>query len=102
MRASGIAQSGMNTGHKWIGWFGNFGGPTQKGITTYANSPWQLNPFAGMLRDFVFNGFRRVVTQLPYSGIPFALGYFIYTWGNKEFAYVNSKAGHLAGAGEHE
>jgi len=49
----------------------------------------------------MFNGFRRAVKHLPYSGIPFALGYLIYTWGNKESAYVNSKAGHLAHGGEH-
>lgn len=36
-----------------------------------------------------------MVANLPYAGIPFAAGYFIYTWGNKEFAFVNSKAGHL-------
>lgn len=54
-----------------------------------------------MLKGYLFNGFRRTVANLPYAGIPFVAGYFIYTWGNKEFAYVNSKAGHLA-AGHHE
>ncbi|GHT84535.1 hypothetical protein FACS1894129_1330 [Actinomycetota bacterium] len=93
-----------------IGWWGAFGGPVQKGIKSYgrlsptyvaAVSPFQQNPFAGVFQGYMFNGFRRAVKHLPYSGIPFALGYVIYTWGNKESAYVNSKAGHLAHGGEH-
>ncbi|WFD03315.1 ubiquinol--cytochrome-c reductase subunit 8 [Malassezia obtusa] len=101
MRPSSFVQSGMPSGHKWIGWYGHFGGPAQKYIKTYSLSPFQQNPFAGVLKSYAFNGFRRTVANLPYAGIPFALGYFIYTWGNKEFAYVNSKAGHLA-AGHHD
>jgi len=49
----------------------------------------------------MFNGFRRAVKHMPYSGIPFLVGYLIYSWGNKEYNYVNSKEGHLAHAGEH-
>ncbi|SHO77389.1 Similar to S.cerevisiae protein QCR8 (Subunit 8 of ubiquinol cytochrome-c reductase (Complex III)) [Malassezia sympodialis ATCC 42132] len=101
MRPSSVVQSGMPTGPKWIGWWGAFGGPVQKGIKSYAVSPFQQNPFAGVFQGYMFNGFRRAVKHLPYSGIPFALGYLIYTWGNKESAYVNSKAGHLAHGGEH-
>jgi len=66
-----------------------------------AVSPFQQNPFAGVLKGYMFNGFRRVVKHMPYSGIPFLVGYFIYSWGNKEYNYVNSKEGHLAHAGEH-
>ncbi|WFD00139.1 ubiquinol--cytochrome-c reductase subunit 8 [Malassezia yamatoensis] len=102
MRASSVVRSGMPDGHKWIGWYGHFGGPTQKYIKTYAVSPFQQNPFAGVLKGYLFNGFRRVVANLPYSGLPFVVGYFVYTWGNQEFGYVNSKAGHIAHGGDHE
>ena len=84
-----------------IGWWGAFGGPTQKGIKAYAVSSFQQNPFAGVFQGYFFNGFRRAAKQLPYSGIPFVVGYFIYTWGNKEYNYVNSKEGHLALGEEH-
>lgn len=53
-----------------------------------------------MLKGYLFNGFSRVVKQLPYSGPPFLVGYLVYTWGNKEYGWVNSKAGHLSGAHE--
>ena len=48
-------------------------------------SSFQQNPFAGVFQGYFFNGFRRAAKQLPYSGIPFVVGYFIYTWGNKEY-----------------
>ncbi|KAL4401291.1 Cytochrome b-c1 complex subunit 8, mitochondrial [Malassezia pachydermatis] len=99
MRPSNVVQSGMPSGPKWIGWWGAFGGPTQKGIITYSVSPFQQQPFAGVVKGYFFNGFRRACKQLPYSGIPFVVGYLIYSWGNKEYAYVNSKAGHLAHGG---
>ncbi|WFD29900.1 ubiquinol--cytochrome-c reductase subunit 8 [Malassezia sp. CBS 17886] len=102
MRPSNIVQSGMPTGHKWVGWWGNFGGPAQKGINTYVVSPFEQNPFAGVFRGYLFHGFRRVVAQLPYVGPPLALGYFIYTWGNKESGYVNSKAFHVKELAAHE
>lgn len=53
-----------------------------------------------MFSGYFFNGLRRAVVQLPYVGIPFAAGYFIYAWGNKEHAYVLSKAGFLERGGE--
>ena len=68
---------------------------------SYAVSSFQQNPFAGVFQGYFFNGFRRAAKQLPYSGIPFVVGYFIYTWGNKEYNYVNSKEGHLALGEEH-
>lgn len=71
-----------------IGWWGNFGGPPQKNIRTYcecsvpqsgmltpaALSSFAQNPFAGVFEGYAFNGFRRVAIQLPYMGIPFAIG----------------------------
>lgn len=35
MRPSTVVHSGMPTGHKWIGWWGAFGGPAQKGVKAY-------------------------------------------------------------------
>lgn len=67
---------------------------------TKAVSPFQQRPLAGVLKGYLFNGFRRTAAQLPYVGIPLGLGYAIYTWGNKESEYVHSKAYHVAHGGE--
>ena len=42
-----------------------------------------------MFSGYFFNGFRRAMVQLPYVGIPFAAGYFIYSWGNKAVSYTH-------------
>ncbi|GAB5587017.1 Cytochrome b-c1 complex subunit 8 [Umbelopsis nana] len=87
-------------GHGYMGWWGNMGGPKQKGITTYSLSPFEQKPFAGVARAMVFNTTRRVTAQIPYVGVAFAVGYGIYTWAQARHEFLLSKAGH-AQAGEH-
>ncbi|KAJ1301040.1 hypothetical protein OPQ81_003461 [Rhizoctonia solani] len=41
MRPTNVAMSGMPVGKSWMGWWGNFAGPKQKGIVTYGISPLQ-------------------------------------------------------------
>ncbi|KAJ2956308.1 hypothetical protein NQZ79_g7827 [Umbelopsis isabellina] len=87
-------------GHGYMGWWGNMGGPKQKGITTYAISPFQQKPFAGVARAAVFNTARRVTSQIPYVGVALGLGYGIYAWASARHEFLLSKAGH-AHSGEH-
>ena len=74
MRPTQIVQSGMPTGDKYMGWWGNFGGPKQKGVYQYSISPFQQNAMAGALRNWTFYGYKRLLQQAPYFAIPFALG----------------------------
>lgn len=77
-----------------MGWWGNFGGPTQRGITTYTLSPFAQRAFAGSLHAAIFNTTRRVKNQFLYFAPPFIAGYYLYTWAGEKNAYYNSKAGH--------
>ncbi|KAK4689664.1 ubiquinol-cytochrome c reductase subunit 8, partial [Tremellales sp. Uapishka_1] len=135
MRVTAPAHSGMPSGKAYIGWWGDLGGPKQKGIVQYGIllrfdsrfsmspsspraliptpassalpptpaglSPFKQRPFAGALHGYLFNGFTRIMSQIPYFAIPFATGYAIYVWGGNKSAYFNSKQGHHDLAGEH-
>ncbi|RIA93098.1 cytochrome b-c1 complex subunit 8 [Glomus cerebriforme] len=74
-------------------WWGNMGGPVQKGIITYSVSPYQQRAFAGAIKHGIFNVFRRTISQAPYVGPPVVLGYLIYSYHNKKHEYLHSKAG---------
>ncbi|TIA88464.1 hypothetical protein E3P99_02589 [Wallemia hederae] len=58
-------------------------------------SAFQQRPFAGALNGYIFNGYKRLAKQLPYSGTAFALGYGVYYWASSKHEYLNSKAGHI-------
>ncbi|KAI8968507.1 UcrQ family protein [Mycotypha africana] len=88
-------------GKAYMGWWGHMGGPTQRGVVTYMISSFEQKPFAGALHNAVFNTARRVASQIPYVGVPFAFGYWVYSSAIKEHAYLNSKAGHAAHEGAH-
>ncbi|KAI8051378.1 UcrQ family protein [Gilbertella persicaria] len=85
----------------YMGWWGHMGGPTQRGVVTYLLSPFEQKPFAGAAHNAVFNTARRVTSQVPYVGVAFGLGYFIYTSAKSRHAYLTSKAGHAAEGGDH-
>ncbi|KAI8366702.1 UcrQ family protein [Radiomyces spectabilis] len=87
-------------GKTYMGWWGNMGGPTQRGVVTYILSPFEQRAFAGVMYNAVFNTARRTLSQVPYVGTAFALGYYIYSSANAKHAYLTSKAGHAA-EGEH-
>ncbi|PWY96963.1 putative ubiquinol-cytochrome c reductase complex 11 kda protein [Testicularia cyperi] len=95
MRSSQVTFSGMPTGKKYMGWWGDMGGPTQRGIVSYAISPFQQNAMKGALKGYIFFGFKRIMAQAPYFALPFAVGYGLIAWAKKKNAYYNSKAGHL-------
>lgn len=75
-------------------WWGNFGGPIQRGIVTYSTSPFEQRAFAGAFRHGVFNVYRRIASQAPYVGIPIAIGYLTYYFTKERHEYLNSKAGY--------
>ncbi|PWN31087.1 putative ubiquinol-cytochrome c reductase complex 11 kda protein [Jaminaea rosea] len=101
MHPTSISHSGMPTGKKYMGWWGSMGGPQQKGITAYSISSNQQNIMGGAFRQYMIFGYKRLMAQLPYFGIPLAIGYGVYSWGVSRNHYLNSKAGHLE-FGEHE
>ncbi|CCJ30277.1 unnamed protein product [Pneumocystis jirovecii] len=78
---------------KEVGWWGNMGGPVQKGIITYSLSPRSQHPLAGMLHSAVFNTYRRCCQQILYFGVPLMAGYSIYVWAVRRNEYLYSKAG---------
>ncbi|BFZ61705.1 Cytochrome b-c1 complex subunit 8, mitochondrial [Saitoella coloradoensis] len=88
-------------GTRFMGWWGNMGGPTQRGIVTYSLSPFAQRPLAGTLHAAIFNSARRIRQNIFYWGVPMAAYYGIYTWANSYNEFLNSKAGHLAEA-QHE
>ncbi|KAL7420901.1 Cytochrome b-c1 complex subunit 8, mitochondrial [Cryptotrichosporon argae] len=94
MRPSAPALSGPAGGKSFLGWWGDAQGPKQVGITQYSLSPFKQRPFAGALHGYLFNGFSRIMQQVPYFAIPFGTGYFIYTWAKNTYAYNCSKIGH--------
>ncbi|KAI9479550.1 UcrQ family protein [Zychaea mexicana] len=81
-------------GKTYMGWWGNMGSPTQRGVVTYLLSPFEQKPFAGALHNAIFNTARRTASQVPYVGVAFGIGYFIYSSANAKHAYLTSKAGH--------
>ncbi|KTW32522.1 ubiquinol--cytochrome-c reductase subunit 8 [Pneumocystis jirovecii RU7] len=82
-----------DAGKKYMGWWGNMGGPVQKGIITYSLSPRSQHPLAGMLHSAVFNTYRRCCQQILYFGVPLMAGYSIYVWAVRRNEYLYSKAG---------
>ncbi|CAE7062946.1 unnamed protein product [Rhizoctonia solani] len=94
MRPTNVAMSGMPTAKSWMGWWGDFNGPKQKGIISYSISPYKQRAFAGALHGYLFNGYARIAAQAPYFAIPFGAAYAVYVWANKRDAFLNSKAGH--------
>ncbi|KZT50603.1 ubiquinol-cytochrome c reductase subunit 8 [Calocera cornea HHB12733] len=96
MRPSLLRLSGMPSGKVWMGWWGDMGGPKQKGIVSYSLSPLQQKAMGDALQSYLFNGYRRLVGQVPYFVIPFGAGYGLYTWANSYATYLESKEGHYA------
>ncbi|KDN38268.1 putative ubiquinol-cytochrome c reductase complex 11 kDa protein [Tilletiaria anomala UBC 951] len=103
MHPTTVARSAhMPTGNKWLGWWGDFGGPKQRGVTQYSLSPVHTSPTRGALKDAIFFGYRRVLVQAPYFLIPFAAGYGLIAWAKEKNTWYNSKEGHLATGGHEE
>lgn len=61
----------------YMGWWGSLGSPAQKGITTYAVSPYAIRVLNGVVHNAFFNTFRRVKSQALYIALPAAA---IWQW----------------------
>ncbi|KZT64430.1 hypothetical protein DAEQUDRAFT_732664 [Daedalea quercina L-15889] len=101
MRPTQIRHSDMPGPRVYNLWWGDRTLPRQKGITQYAMSPVRQRAAYHMLRNWIFNGYRRMSGQVGYWIIPFGLGYGTYAWAKRYDAYLNSKAGHIAAQAEH-
>ncbi|GAA6040709.1 hypothetical protein JCM8097_000885 [Rhodosporidiobolus ruineniae] len=97
MRASSAVHSGMPTGSKWMGWWGDMGGPKQKGINQYVVSPFRQAPMRGAWAHWVTRGYKRVAEQSIYFAVPLAVGYGIISWSIKNNHLRNSKVGQAQG-----
>ncbi|GAA5887219.1 hypothetical protein JCM6882_002453 [Rhodosporidiobolus microsporus] len=95
MRASSPLQSGMRA--KYMGWWGNLGGPKQKGIVTYTVSPFRQAPMRGAFAHWLKNGYVRLAHQALFFAVPFAAGYGLLSWSIKNNHLRNSKIGQAQG-----
>lgn len=84
---------GGHGGSAYMGWWGNIGSPKQKGITTYAVSPFAQNPLAHVWEKAIFNTFRRAKSQVLYMIIPFTIGYYVLDSYVSRNEYLYTKAG---------
>ncbi|KAL8276615.1 hypothetical protein RQP46_010964 [Phenoliferia psychrophenolica] len=87
----------MPTGSKYMGWWGDMGGPKQKGITSYVVSPMRQAPMRGAFSHWIINGYKRTLQQAPYFVVPIGLGYGLLKWAIADNHLRNSKAGHIQG-----
>ncbi|GAB7340540.1 hypothetical protein MBLNU457_6955t1 [Dothideomycetes sp. NU457] len=78
---------------QYMGWWGNLGSPTQKGIITYGLSNNRQRALAGTAHSAVFNTARRTRAQILYWAIPMLIGYETMQWATERNEYLNSKAG---------
>lgn len=77
----------------YMGWWGHLGSPKQKGITSYAVSPYAQRPLAHNFENAIFNTARRFKSQFLFVLIP--AGIYYYWWKNAEAynTYLYTKAG---------
>ncbi|KAK9459885.1 cytochrome b-c1 complex subunit 8 [Lipomyces oligophaga] len=80
--------------HGYMGWWGDMGGPKQRGIVTYSISSYAQKPFAGVLHAAVFNSFRRVSSQVIFFIVPIGIYGYILQTAKARNAHLYSKAGH--------
>ncbi|KAI5474843.1 ubiquinol-cytochrome c reductase subunit 8 [Pseudohyphozyma bogoriensis] len=87
----------MPTGTKYMGWWGNMGGPKQKGIASYTLSPHATKPMRGVFAHWAINGTKRIAQQAPYFVAPLGIGYAILQYCIADNHLRNSKEGHIQG-----
>lgn len=76
-----------------MGWWGHMGSRPQKGITTYAISPYAARPFKGAFHAAFFNVFRRVRNQALYIALPVGIFWAVWTDARDYNEYLYTKAG---------
>ncbi|GAA5859347.1 hypothetical protein JCM8547_001994 [Rhodosporidiobolus lusitaniae] len=101
MRVSSTCFSGMptsnNTKHPWMGWWGDMGGPKQKGINTYTVSPFRTAPMRGAFKHWAVRGYKRVAQQSIYFAVPLGMAYALIGWAAENNHLRNSKIGQAQG-----
>ncbi|RDW82010.1 ubiquinol-cytochrome c reductase complex ubiquinone-binding protein [Coleophoma cylindrospora] len=104
MRPSQILRSGgdgeVGKYGKYLGPWGNFGSPVQKGVASYALSANSQRPLAGTLNAAIFNTWRRFSHQVLYFAPPLIAAYVAMEWAIERNEYLNSKPGRLEFADE--
>ncbi|KAI9717685.1 MAG: hypothetical protein M1812_004630 [Candelaria pacifica] len=81
---------------QYLGPWGNFGSPPQKGVTTYSLSANRQRPLAGAMNAAIFNVWRRFRAQVLYVAPPLLLAYAALNWASEQNEYLNSKPGRMA------
>merc|ERR1712038_1392449 len=67
------------------------GGVGVRGVTKYSISPFEQKAFAGFIGKGVPNTLRRIKSEFFYVVPPFAIGYLIYDWGEREHERLQRK-----------
>ncbi|KAF8556615.1 hypothetical protein OG21DRAFT_1482961 [Imleria badia] len=101
MRPTAVRSSGMPEPKVYSPWWGDTSNLKQKGIITYTVSPFRQRPTKEIFQGWMFNGYKRLASQVPYWIVPFAIAYGTYTWAKRYDVWQNSKAGHIALHGAH-
>ncbi|EGO01034.1 hypothetical protein SERLA73DRAFT_134218 [Serpula lacrymans var. lacrymans S7.3] len=101
MKPTNVLSSDMPGPKVYNPWWGDTSNMKMKGVTTYSLSPFRQRATKNMFSGWLFNGYKRLASQMPYWIVPFAAGYGIYSWAKSRDAWNNSKAGHVALHGSH-
>ncbi|SCV74097.1 BQ2448_6529 [Microbotryum intermedium] len=97
MIPTSAVQSGMPSGKTYMGWWGDMGGPKQKGVTQYTVSPMRQASMRGAFSHWAINGYKRVMAQAVYFVLPLGAGYGLLKWAIADNHLRNSKQGHIQG-----
>ncbi|GAA6008686.1 hypothetical protein JCM10207_001686 [Rhodosporidiobolus poonsookiae] len=92
-----LPPSPPQTGSKYMGWWGDMGGPAQKGINSYVVSPFRQAPMRGAFKHWIVNGYKRAAHQAIYFAVPLGLGYGLLSWAIENNHLRNSKFGQAKG-----
>ncbi|KAI0080415.1 hypothetical protein K474DRAFT_1657836 [Panus rudis PR-1116 ss-1] len=101
MRPTFVVRSEMPGPKVYNPWWGSGEAQKMKGVVQYSLSPTRTRAMHNLIRNYVFNGYRRLSAHVGYWIVPFALGYGTYTWAKSYDTWLNSKAAHVAGHGSH-
>jgi ubiquinol-cytochrome c reductase subunit 8 len=85
--------AGAPSAKTYMGWWGSLGSQPQKGITTYAVSPYAQRPLKGAAHNAVFNVFRRVKNQALFIAVPGFIIWEWWVWARDYNEYLYTKAG---------
>ncbi|KAK8189364.1 cytochrome b-c1 complex subunit 8 [Phyllosticta capitalensis] len=79
--------------NQYMGGWGDFGSPAQKGVSSYALSMNRQRALGGAFHNAIFNTFRRTRQQILFWAPSMIGGYFLMTWAIERNEFLNSKEG---------